>query len=102
MKNFRTYQLALELYKKSRELRFPSAEMKDQFERAILSVTLNLAEGSGRSTAKDRRRFYVMSLGSLREIQAIFDLLSMESFVRQADILAASLFRLTRNPGATL
>jgi four helix bundle protein len=100
MKNFRTYDLALNLYRQSRSLQLPTAEMKEQFERAILSVTLNLAEGSGRVTAKDRRRFYVISLGSLREVQAIFDLVDHKGLAIMADVFGAHLYKLIQKPAA--
>jgi hypothetical protein len=45
MKNFRTYNMALELYRKGQDLPL-KGELRDQFERASLSVVLNLAEGS--------------------------------------------------------
>ncbi len=42
--------------------------MKNQFQRAMLSIVLNLAEGSAKSSHKERRKFYEISLGSLREV----------------------------------
>lgn len=69
-------------------------EMRDQFERALLSVVLNLAEGSAKPTRKDQARFYAIALGSLREVQAIFDLIGDQYKFAQADRLAAMIFRL--------
>jgi len=46
-----------------------------QLRRASFSIMLNIAEGSGRSTNKDKRHFYVMSRGSVFECVAIFDYL---------------------------
>jgi len=46
-----------------------------QLRRASFSIMLNIAEGSGRSTNKDKRHFYVMSRGSTFECVAIFDYL---------------------------
>lgn len=37
---------------------------------------LNIAEGSGRFTNPDRRRFYIIARGSLFECVAIFDYLN--------------------------
>ena len=73
--------------------------MKDQFERALLSIVLNLAEGSGKLTRKDRRRFYSIALGSLREVQALLDLTQCHKQLKDSDPLAASLYRLIQNPG---
>ncbi len=50
---------------------------KDQLGRAALSVALNIAEGSGRSTAKDQKHFFVMANGSLREVEALLDMLHL-------------------------
>ena len=41
------------------------APFKDQFDRALLSVILNVAEGSAKPTVKDCKRFYAIALGSL-------------------------------------
>ena len=68
--------------------------MKDQFQRASLSIVLNLGEGSAKPTAKDRRRFYFIAFGSLREIQTILDLMGHDELIEKADILAAHLYRL--------
>jgi len=46
-----------------------------QLRRASFSIMLNIAEGSGRSTNKDKRHFFVMSRGSTFECVAIFDYL---------------------------
>lgn len=48
---------------------------KDQLRRASLSVILNIAEGSGRLTARDKKNFYVISRGSVFECVAILDYL---------------------------
>ena len=48
---------------------------KDQLIRASFSIMLNIAEGSGRLTKPDKRRFYVISRGSVFECVAIFDYL---------------------------
>ena len=42
--------------------------------RASSSVVLNIAEGSGKLTFADRRRFYSIALGSLRESVAALEL----------------------------
>jgi four helix bundle protein len=59
---------------------------------------MNLAEGSGKVSPKEQRRYYSISLGSLRECQAIFELEKVEDTeVRaMADQLGAMLFKLCR------
>ena len=105
MKNFRTYDLALELHRslaKECADQGVKGELLDQTKRASMSVVLNVAEGSGKLTAKDRRRFYSIALGSLREVQACCDLMNLPAN-HKVSMLAAhaggSLYRLIQNPG---
>ncbi len=96
MKRFRTYQLALSFYKDCKRLRLQNP-IKNQLERASLSIVLNLSEGSAKPTKADRRKFYHISLGSLREVQTILDIISDEALIKQADTLAAYLYKLCKN-----
>ena len=61
MQKFKTYQLALKFYRNSQKLHLCSP-LKDQFKRAASSIVLNLAEGSAKPTARDRKKFYYISL----------------------------------------
>ena len=98
MQNFRTYHLAVQLFRDCQSLKLRSP-FKDQFDRASLSVVLNLAEGSAKPTAKDRARFYSIAFGSLRETQAILALTGHAAQLQQSDAVAACLFRLIQRPG---
>lgn len=52
--------------------RFPKEEsfgLVNQLRRAVVSFTSNVAEGFSRSSWKDKLHFWVMSLGSLTEVQ---------------------------------
>ena len=96
MKNFSCYQMALSLLRESRKLKLKNP-YKDQFERAALSILLNLAEGSGKSSRKDRLRFFEISLGSLREVQALVEILDLSSIQTLADQVGAAIFCLCRS-----
>lgn len=52
---------------------------KDQLGRASLSIMLNIAEGSGKFTNRDRRNFYVTARGSAFECAALANFLKNES-----------------------
>jgi len=93
MKNFRTYQLAVSFYREVEKIKLPS-HLRDQLLRASSSIALNLAEGYGKFTTKDRRRFYRISYGSLKECQAILTLTQTNNLTGKADILGAHLYRL--------
>jgi four helix bundle protein len=99
MQNFRTYQMALELYKAVKGLSL-KGELRDQIERASLSVVLNLAEGSGRK-GKDRLHHFRIAMGSLKEVQGCLAVIESPLY-QQADCVAGSLYRLLKNPGPGL
>ena len=100
MKSFRSYQLARSLYRDIVSIELPRP-LGDQLRRAAASCALTLAEGYGRVSLADQRRFFVMTLGSIREVQAIFDL-ACDRFTDtqrdQLDHLAASVWRLVHRP----
>ena len=98
MKNFRTYHVAVEFYRLTRALSLPR-HLKDQLNRAASSAVLNLAEGSGRSTPDDQKRFFIIAMGSIRESQAILALAegTNAELTDSADKLAAHTYRLIQN-----
>ncbi len=96
MKKFKTYQLAIQFYRNSNKL-YLKEPLRNQFQRASLSIVLNLAEGTAKPTAKDRRKFYRTSLGSLREIQAILEIVNDQKLIKEADQLGAYLYKLCQN-----
>ena len=96
MQKFKTYQLAINFYRNSKKLSLREP-LRNQFHRASLSIVLNLAEGSAKPTAKDRRKFYRIGLGSLREVQAILDIVGHIQLIKEADKLGAFLYKLCKN-----
>ena len=51
------------------------ASAKDQLDRASTSIPLNIAEGNGKFSARDRARFLAMARGSALECAACLDVL---------------------------
>jgi four helix bundle protein len=45
----------------------------DQFTRASLSIVLNIAEGAGKRSKLDKRRYYLTARGSATESAALLD-----------------------------
>lgn len=97
MKNFKTYNLATELFSQCRELKLPYF-LKDQILRSSSSVALNLAEGSGKGTKKDKRRFYQIAFGSLKETRSVLDLANIKDkqLLELADKTTAHLYKLLK------
>ena len=93
---FRSLDLAVEFCQMVKLLKLP-IHLRDQMLRASSSVALNLAEGSGKPSSKDKRRFYSIALGSLRECQAILRIEGIEDLklLDLADHLGASIYKLT-------
>lgn len=83
----------LEAYKESKTLvkqvytllkQFPREEqyaLCDQLRRAVISVPSNIAEGSGRTSAKDQAHFFEMAFGSLMEVDCQIDIAHDLSYV---------------------
>ena len=49
--------------------------LQNQLKRASVSIVLNIAEGNGRFTVPDRRRFFVISRGSAFEVFAVMQVI---------------------------
>ena len=49
------------------------SHLADQFTRASLSIVLNVAEGAGKHSKLDKRRYYVTARGSATESAALLD-----------------------------
>ena len=59
------------------------AAVKDQLDRASTSVSLNIAEGNGKSSLPDRKRFFEISRGSALECAACLDIFVARKFVKE-------------------
>jgi len=65
------------------------AAAKDQFDRASTSIPLNIAEGNGKFSAKDRARFLEMARGSALECAACLDVLLVRKLASEEQITLA-------------
>jgi len=75
------YQLSLEysawVLEVVMDLKPPVSTLRDQWIRACSSIPLNTAEGNGKTTEADRRRFFEIARGSALECAAIQDVLTV-------------------------
>ena len=60
------------------------AELRQQLRRAIISVSLNIAEGAGKTGLDSKKNFYDIAKGSAMESAAIIDILQMAKFIDAA------------------
>jgi four helix bundle protein len=80
----KAHALTVRTYVVSATFRCPEAwSLRDQITRAAISVSSNIAEGAGRGTDPDFRRFLWHSLGSCNELEYDFLL------ARDLDLLPA-------------
>lgn len=93
MQEFRSLELAIKQYQIIKNLKL-KGEVRSQIERASLSVCLNLSEGNGKLTAKDRARFFNISYASQQEVKCLLKILNLVYLLDLADKLAAHLYRL--------
>lgn len=98
MKTFRTLELAIEFGKLSSKVSF-KGHLKDQLLRASSSIALTLAEGNAKGSLKEKRNFFHMAYGSLRECQTIFQLMDLQDkeLISRADVLRACLYKLVNS-----
>jgi len=92
----------LEAYKESKTLvklvyallkKFPREEqyaLCDQLRRAVISVPSNIAEGSGRTSAKDQAHFLEMAFGSLMEVDCQMDIAQDLGYVSSDELEVVS------------
>ena len=94
------YRVSRELvawsYRRVRKLRGVDRAIRDQLVRASQSVTLNIAEGNGKRSEAERRRFFDIARASALECSAVLDILvacgiSSEHDVSGADHLVVRL-----------
>jgi len=74
-KAYRVNQMVYRLLKGNQKM---PAYVKNQMGRAILSIMLNIAEGSAKVNPRDRRNFFVIARGSVFECASLVNFLHDE------------------------
>jgi four helix bundle protein len=64
------------------------AAAKDHLDRASTSIPLDIAEGNGKFSAKDRSRFFEMARGSALECAACLDVLVVRKLTKEESVAA--------------
>jgi four helix bundle protein len=62
------------------------AAAKDQLDRASTSIPLNIAEGNGKFSARDRARFLAVARGSALECAACLDVLLVRKLASEQQV----------------
>ena len=101
------YELSLCIYKLTTS--YPKHEiygMTSQIRRAAVSVSLNIAEGYGRKSKDEFKRFLRISLGSVNETETLLELSRDLGYIEEAkcgklieqyEILGKKIYRLIEN-----
>ncbi len=79
-KSFAVNKKIYQYLKRNREI---PAYVKNQLGRSSLSVMLNIAEGTAKTSSKDRRNFYTIARGSTFESAAIIKFLVSENEIAE-------------------
>ena len=65
------------------------AAAKDPLDRASTSIPLNIAEGNGKFSARDRSRFFEMARGSALECAACLDVVLVRKLANEEQVVSA-------------
>lgn len=60
------------------------SHLRDQLTRAATSIALNVAEGAGKHSRADKRRYYLSARGSATESAALLDVLARLALLDRA------------------
>ena len=91
----RAHGLTLLVYKLAEK--FPKSEafgLTSQLKRAVVSIPANIAEGVGRSGARDRVQFFVIARGSLTELDTLIVLAKELGFATDVSEIEGTVDRL--------
>jgi four helix bundle protein len=85
------YQVAREFFLVATRLlkRKMSTEIRDQLDRASMSILFNIGEGAGKTARADKQRFYEIARGSTTEAATQLDAMRMREVISEAEFSAA-------------
>lgn|SRR3989344_6107868 len=55
--------------------------IRDQLKRASISIVINIAEGSGKFSKADKRKFYIIARGSIYECVSLLELIFEDTII---------------------
>lgn len=58
-------------------------DLRDQIDRASISILANIGEGAGKTARADKQRFYEIAKGSTTETAALLDVLLIRGVIRR-------------------
>ena len=82
------YKLVLDMYKTTKN--YPKEERYEivsQIRRATYSIPLNIAEGWGRKSKLEFKRFLKMSLGSCNELQVLIEISKDLGYIKEKEYM---------------
>lgn len=84
----KVYQLALKFNEFAFNVysKLPKSDIRDQLDRAANSIVLNIAEGNGKYSKKDRCRYFDISFGSSMESASCFDVLFSRKLISSDEL----------------
>lgn len=82
------YQMALKFNEFGHKIcsRLPKSDIRDQLDRASNSIVLNIAEGNGKYSKKDRCRYFDISFGSSLESAGCLDILFVRKLISSDEL----------------
>ena len=95
--------LAVDIYQVTKTL--PREErygLAAQLNRAAVSVPSNIAEGAGRETNRDKRRFLIDARGSLNEVETQLEICRRLNYLKEVSQLTVSISRVRQLLAGTI
>ena len=87
---------AIEQYQLVKRLNL-KGEVRDQANRAALSVCLNLSEGNAKSTSKAKRNFFNIAYASQQELRTLLLIENINRLYNKADQIGAMIYKLQKS-----